>query len=149
MSAPSLDGRPHSLAAVQDEIVGEMAALEGPLEKYEYLAGLGRALEAPEPSIRDEAHAVPGCQSRVWIRSELRGERLHIQADGEAMITRGIIALLLRVLDQRSPGEIMEADLFFLDRTGLGAHLSPSRANGLSAMVRRIRQQAADSLKSV
>ena len=142
MSDPASNGGGRSMAAVQREIVEEMEGLDGPLEKYGYLVGLGRALEEPVPSIRDSVHAVPGCQSRVWIRADLEGDHLRIRADGEAMITRGIIALLLRVLDDRTPEEIAEGDLFFLDRTGLGAHLSPSRANGLSAMVRQIRTLA-------
>lgn len=133
------------MAAVQDEIVAEMAQLREPLQKYEYLIGLGRALEPPRESIRQDEYAVPGCQSRVWIRAELDQGRLRIAADGEAMITRGIIALLLRVLDGRTPTEILEEELFFLDRTGLGAHLSPARSNGLGAMVRQIRQHAEEA----
>lgn len=145
MSEPAPPEAPPSLTAVQEEIIAEMAGLEDPLDKYDYLVGLGRALEMPEDSIREAEHAVPGCQSRVWIRTELRGGRLRIAADGEAMITRGIIALLLRVLDGRPPIDILEADLFFFDRTGLQAHLSPSRANGLAAMVRQIREQTAEA----
>jgi cysteine desulfuration protein SufE len=132
------DGTP-AMAAVQEEIVAEMASLEGSLQQYAYLVELGRALPVPEEPIRQEAYAVPGCQSRVWIRAELKGGRMHIAADGEAMITRGIIALLLRVLDGRAPAEILDGDLFFLDRTGLRTHLSPARGNGLAAMVQRIR----------
>ena len=134
---------PASMDAVQEEIIAEMAGLDDPLDKYEYLVALGREMETPAPAIRREAHAVPGCQSRVWIRTELRDGRLRIQADSEAMITRGIIALLLRVLDDRAPARIRDADLFFLDETGLRAHLSPSRANGLANMVREIRRHAA------
>jgi cysteine desulfuration protein SufE len=128
-----------SMASVQDEIVAEMAGLDGSLKQYAYLVELGRALETPEPSIRQEAHQVPGCQSRVWITAELRGGRMRISADGEAMITRGIIALLLRVLDGRTPTEILDGNLYFLDRTGLKTHLSPARGSGLAAMVQRIR----------
>jgi cysteine desulfuration protein SufE len=132
------DGVP-SMASVQEAIVAELAGLEDTLKKYAYLVELGRALPAPEEPIRQDAHEVPGCQSRVWIRAELRGGRMRIAADGDAMITRGIIALLLRVLDGRTPAEILDGDLFFLDRTGLTTHLSPARGNGLAAMVRRIR----------
>jgi cysteine desulfuration protein SufE len=142
--APTAGARP-SMDAVQDEIIADMAHLDGALKKYEYLVRLGRALEVPEASIRTPAHAVPGCQSQVWIRSELHNGRLRILADSEAMIIRGIISLLLRVLDGRTPPEILEGELYFLDRTGLGPHLSPARANGLAAMVRQIRQHAADA----
>jgi cysteine desulfuration protein SufE len=135
-----------SMASVQEEIVAEMAGLDDNLKRYAYLVELGRALTAPEESIRQDAHEVPGCQSRVWIRAELRGGRMRISADGDAMITRGIIALLLRVLDGRAPAEILSGELFFLDRTGLRAHLSPARGNGLAAMVRRIRSCAEDAV---
>jgi len=109
---------------------------------------LGRALKEPEESIRQDAHAVPGCQARAWIRAEVSGGRLRIRADSEAMITRGIIVLLLRVLDGRTPAEILEGELYFLDRTGLAAQLSPVRANGLASMVREIRRQAAEAAAS-
>lgn len=134
-----------SIDAVQNEIVHEMSDLHDPLEKYEYLVRLGRALTVPDGGVRLDEHSVAGCQSRVWIRAELRGGRLHMAADSDAMITRGIIALLLRVLDGRMPGEILRTELFFLDRTGLSTHLSPARANGLAAMVRRIRSCAQDA----
>lgn len=133
---------PPSMAAVQEMIVAEMAELDDPLRKYEYLVSLGRTLEDAGDSIRQQDHAVPGCQSQVWIRARLQDGRLRLQADSDAMITRGIVALLLRVLDGRTPAEILDADLFFLDRTGLQAHLSPSRANGLANMVRQIRKRA-------
>jgi cysteine desulfuration protein SufE len=136
-----LSSRP-SLAAVQEEIIAEMAGLDGLIQKYEYLVALGRALDAPDGSLRRAEHVVPGCQSQVWIRAEAHGGVLEIEADSDAMITRGIIALLLRVLHRRTPSEILDADLFFLDRTGLGSHLSPARANGLAAMVREIRRHA-------
>lgn len=136
---------PPSMAAVQDEIVVEMAGLQDPLKKYEYLVERGRALEVPDAGIRQPAHAVPGCQAQVWIRAELHQGRLRITADSDAMITRGIISLLLRVLDRRTPAEILDGELFFLDRTGLGSHLSPARANGLAAMVRQIRRHAEEA----
>jgi cysteine desulfuration protein SufE len=135
-----------SMAEVQDAIVADMASLDGTLRKYEYLVRLGQSLAVPEASIRHPAHAVPGCLSQVWIRSELQAGHLRILADSDAMIIRGIIALLLRVLDGRTPAEILEEELYFLDRTGLGSHLSPTRANGLAAMVRQIRQHAGDTL---
>lgn len=139
------NGRRPSVAAVQEQIVAEMAGLGDTLEKYEYLVSRGRAHQALDDSLRQDEHVVPGCASRVWIRSRLRDGLLHIEADSEALITRGIIALLLRVLDRRPPAEILDGDLFFLDRTGLGAHLSPARSNGLAAMVRQIRRLAEEA----
>jgi cysteine desulfuration protein SufE len=133
------DGEARSMSAAQDEIVAEMSDLEDWLAKYEYLVARGRELNVEDEEIRTEEHAISGCQSSVWIRAELRGGRVHLCADSDAMITRGIIALLLRVLDGRPPREVACAELYFLDRTGLRTHLSPARANGLAAMVQRIR----------
>jgi cysteine desulfuration protein SufE len=131
-----------SLGQVQDRVVEEMAGLDR-LAKYEYLVGLGQGLASPD-GIRSDEYAVPGCQSRVWIQAELRDGRLRLFADSDAMITRGIIALLLRVLDGRPPAEVAHADLYFLEQTGLSTHLSPSRANGLAAMVKQIRTYAGE-----
>ncbi|MFW6084490.1 MAG: SufE family protein [Gemmatimonadota bacterium] len=135
-----------ALDRAQEEVVEEMAGLEDHLEKYRYLVELGRRLDSPD-GIRSEEHAVPGCQNRVWLRAELRDGRLRLFADSDALITRGIIALLLRVLDGRPPAEVVDAELYFLEETGLASHLSPSRANGLTAMVKRIRRHAGEHLE--
>lgn len=144
-AADERGGRP-SMAAVQEAIVAEMAGLDDMLEKYGYLVSRGRAQGDGDATLRQDDHAVPGCQSRVWIRTRLRNGRLLIEADSDAMITRGIISLLLRVLDGRTPSEILEDDLFFLDRTNLRSHLSPARANGLAMIVRQIRRHAEDAV---
>jgi len=142
MTGCAAEERRGSIAAVQEEIVAELAEAETVLQKYEYLVRMGRGLASPAPSLRQAEHLVPGCQSRVWIRAVHQDGRLRIEADSEALITRGIISLLLRVLDGRPPAEILDGELFFLDRTGLGPHLSPARANGLAAMLRQIRKHA-------
>jgi cysteine desulfuration protein SufE len=134
-----------SIVAAQQEIVAELAGLEDMLQKYEYLVRQGVAHQAPDDSLRHERHAVQGCQARVWIRAELRDGLLHLEADSDAMITRGLVALLLRVLDGRTPAEILGTELFFLDRTGLGSHLSPARGNGMAAMVRQVRRHAEEA----
>jgi cysteine desulfuration protein SufE len=126
---------------VQDGIIREMSALEDRLAKYEYLVELGRALTSPE-NIRTDDNRVSGCQSQVWIRAEVEDGLLRFHADSDALITRGIIALLLRVLDGREPEQILSASLYFLEDTGLATQLSPSRANGLTAMVKEIREHA-------
>lgn len=128
-------------AEIQDEIVREMSGLQDRLEKYEYLVDLGRQLRSPN-GIRTEEHAVPGCQARVWIRADLTDGRLRLFADSDAMITKGIIALLLRVLDGHPPSEVANVELRFLDETGLRTYLSPARANGLAAMVDHIQSCA-------
>jgi cysteine desulfuration protein SufE len=141
-------GAGEALDAVQDEIIVEMSGLEDALATYEYLVRVGRGLTLEEDGLRSEEHLVSGCQSRVWIRTELREGRLRVFADSDAMITRGIIALLLRVVDRRCPADVTGADLYFLSETGLSEHLSPARANGLRAIVARIRSFAEESLGS-
>jgi cysteine desulfuration protein SufE len=127
----------------QDRIIQEMCGLESQLDKYEYLVGLGRELVSPG-DIRAEENRVPGCQSQVWIRAEGEDGLLRLYADSDALITRGIIALLLRVLDARKPDQILNVPLRFLEETGLDTELSPSRANGLAALVQEIRKHAAE-----
>ncbi len=134
-----------SLHEVQDEILGEMAGLTEPLAKYEYLVAQARALPAADPAIRTDRNAISGCQVSVWLKAELQAGRLRLSGDSDALINKGILALLLRVLDGRTPAEIVGADLYFLDRSGLRTHLSPARANGLAAVVERIRAYAAES----
>ncbi len=147
MTAPTSSGTPEALDRAQDGIIAEMSVLEDWLATYEYLVRLGQALTVDDDGLRSDEHSVSGCQSRVWIRTELRGGRVRIFADSDAAITRGIIALLLRVLDDRSPDEIVGSELYFLDRTGLSKHLSPARGNGLRAIVQRIRGSAEASLR--
>ncbi len=129
---------------VQDEIVAEMTALGDGLETYRYLVARGRELPPAGDAIRTDENAIGGCQTTVWIAAELEGDALRLRADSDAMITRGILALLLRVLDGRPCSEVAAADLYFLDRTGLRTHLSPARANGLAGIVDRIRACAAE-----
>ncbi len=131
-----------SLHDAQDEIIAEMSGLADRLDQYEYLIAQGKALQAPDEGIRTDEYAIRGCQASVWVRADLVGGRLHLSADSDALINRGIIALLLRVLDNRPPAEILDADLYFLDRTGLRTQLSPARANGLGSLVKRIRELA-------
>lgn len=123
------------MSAVEDEIVAEMTGLEDSIERYQYLVRQGEALPEPSVDIRAEEFAVPGCQSRVWIRKTEVDDRVRIEADSDAAITKGMIALIVRVLGGRPVSEVRGAELAFLDRTGLRGQLSPSRANGLAAMV--------------
>ena len=143
------DGEAHSRGRVEEtesEIISEFARSADLTAKYEHLVRLGRDLPASE-GIRADANRVAGCQSRVWVRTELRRGRLRIEADSDAMIVRGLIALLLRLFDDRSPEEILAAGLRAFDETGLRAHLSPARSNGLAAIVRRIREDAASAVE--
>ena len=126
----------------QQQIVDEFAVFDDWMDRYAYLIELGH--DVPQIDARDktEQNLIRGCQSRVWLSCTHQDGRLHFRADSDAIITRGIIALLIRVLDGHTPQEILDADMTFLDTIGLKEHLSPTRSNGLTAMVLRIRTYA-------
>lgn len=127
----------------QEEIIEEFEGLTDWMDRYAYLIELGSALpELPEKE-KVPSNLIEGCQSRVWIAAG-RGERKEVEfhADSDAMIVKGIVSLLLRVLSGHTPDEILGADLYFIDRIGLSEHLSPTRSNGLVAMVKQIRNYA-------
>lgn len=127
---------------VQEEIIEEFSVFEDWLDKYDYLIGLSETLPAIAPEHRTDQYLIQGCQSRVWIDAALRDGRIYFTADSDAIITKGIIALLIRVLDGRTPREILDTELYFIDAIGLGANLSPTRANGLLSMVKQMRLYA-------
>ena len=110
--------------------------------KYDYLIGLSETLPAIAPEHRTERYLIEGCQSRVWVDAKLEDGRVYYAADSDAIITKGIIALLIRVLNGRTPQEILDTELYFIDAIGLAANLSPTRANGLAAMVKQMRLYA-------
>lgn len=126
----------------QDEIISEFEGLTDWMDRYAYIIELGNALDALPESEKTPANLIEGCQSRVWIAADRRGDKVEFRGDSDAMIVKGIVALLLRVLSGHTPDEILDADLYFIDRIGLKEHLSPTRSNGLVAMVRDIRNYA-------
>lgn len=127
---------------VQEEIIDEFSIFDDWLDKYDYLISLSDQLPAIAPERRTEQYVIQGCQSRVWVDARLEGGRVYYSADSDAIITKGIIALLIRVLNGRTPKEILDTDLYFIDRIGLSANLSPTRANGLVAMIKQMRLYA-------
>ena len=128
---------------VQDEIIAEFEVFDEWLDKYEYLIELSRELPAIDEKHRTEEYLIKGCQSRVWIDARLDDEgKILSSADSDAIITKGIIALLIRVMNHRTPDEIINADLYFIDRIGLKENLSPTRANGLLAMIKQMKLYA-------
>jgi cysteine desulfuration protein SufE len=131
-----------TIKKAQEHIVDVFAGRGDWFDRYEYLIALGRSLAPLDERYKTEEYALGGCQSQVWIRAELEEGFLHIEADSDSLITRGILALLVKVVDRQPPGEIAAADLFFLKDIGLSTNLSPSRANGLELIVRRIRSLA-------
>lgn len=127
---------------IQDEIIEEFAVFDDWLDKYDYLIGLSESLPPIAPEHRTAQYLIEGCQSRVWIDARLDEGRVFFGADSDAIITKGIIALLIRVLNGRTPREILDTELYFIDAIGLSANLSPTRANGLAAMVKQMRLYA-------
>lgn len=127
----------------QDEIIEEFEGLTDWMDRYAYIIELGNTLPDFPEADKTPENLIEGCQSRVWIaaRREKDG-RIKFEADSDALIVKGIVALLMRVLNERTPREILDADLYFIDKIGLSDHLSPTRSNGLVAMVRQIRDYA-------
>ncbi len=127
---------------IQEEIIEEFAVFDEWLDKYDYLIGLSETLPKIDPAHRTEQYLIEGCQSRVWIDARMEEGRVRFTADSDAIITKGIIALLIRVLDGRTPQQILDTELYFIDAIGLSANLSPTRSNGLAAMVKQMRLYA-------
>lgn len=127
---------------IQDEIQEEYEALPDWMDRYALLIESGSELPALAESKKTPENLIDGCQSRVWISAELRDGRVHFEADSDALIVKGIIALLLRVLNDQTPADILAADLYFIPRIGFEANLSPTRANGLVAMLKQIKRYA-------
>ena len=134
---------------LQDEVIEEFQDFDDWMDKYQMLIDLGNDLEPLDEHDKTEQNLIDGCQSRVWIKADYADGLIRFTAESDALIVKGIIALLIRVLSGHSPKEILDADLYFIDRIGLRDHLSPTRSNGLLAMVKQIKAYAlAYSLKS-
>ncbi len=120
-----------------------MTGIDDWLDRYAYIIDLGSTLQPLQEDKKNPANLIEGCQSRVWIDAEKKPDgKIHFEADSDALIVKGIVALLMRVLNDRTPDEVLGADLYFIDRIGLSEHLSPTRSNGLVAMVKQIRNYA-------
>lgn len=126
----------------QDEVIEEFADFTDWMDKYQLLIDLGNGLKPLDDKYKTEDNLIDGCQSRVWLQADMRDGLLYFTAESDALIVKGIIALLIRVLSGHTPQEIIDADLYFIDRIGLKDHLSPTRSNGLLAMIKQIRVYA-------
>jgi cysteine desulfuration protein SufE len=126
----------------QDRVIEEFSELTEWSDKYEYLIDLGKELAPLNPAYKTDLHAVKGCQSKVWVHADIRDGRIYLQADSDAIITKGIIALLIRVLSGQKVEDVANADLYFIDAIGLKSHLSPTRSNGLKSMIQHIKSYA-------
>lgn len=127
---------------LQDEVIEEFSEFTDWMDKYQMLIDLGNELEPLDEQHKTESNLIDGCQSRVWLQCDEKDGRLIFTADSDALIVKGIIALLIRVVSNHTPKEIIDADLYFIDRIGLREHLSPTRANGLLAMTKQMKMYA-------
>jgi len=126
----------------QDEVIEEFEDFTDWMDKYQMLIDLGNDLEKLEDKYKTDQNIIDGCQSRVWVQCDYVDGKMMLTADSDALIVKGIIALLIRVLSGHTPKEILDTDLYFIDRIGLRDHLSPTRSNGLLAMIKQIRLYA-------
>ena len=127
---------------IQHEIVEEFSVFEDWMDKYSYLIELGNDLKALDPREKTDEYLIKGCQSRVWLLSDFIDGKIVFKGESDAVIVKGLVALLLRVVSYRTPEEILNNELFFIDEIGLKQHLSPTRSNGLLSMIKQIRLYA-------
>jgi cysteine desulfuration protein SufE len=135
-----------SINELQDEVIEEFALFDDWMEKYEYIIDLGKELPLIDVAKKTEDRLIHGCQSRVWVEAEVFENRMRFTADSEAIITKGIISLLIRVLSNQTPENIVKSELYFIGKIGLQEHLSPTRANGLVGMINRLKNEALKQL---
>ena len=126
----------------QDEIIEEFEGLDDWMDRYSVIIDMGNAMPALDEQYKTADNLIDGCQSRVWLQADCIDGTMHLQADSDAIIVKGIISMLVRVLDGATPQEVLDADLYFIERIGLREHLSPTRSNGLLAMIKQIRAYA-------
>lgn len=127
---------------IQDEIIQEFADFDDWMDRYQLLIDLGSSQPKLDDKYKTEQNLIDGCQSRVWLQADMKDGLLHFQAESDALIVKGIVALLLRVLSDHTPEEILRADLYFIESIGLREHLSPTRSNGLLSMLRQMKLYA-------
>ena len=127
---------------IQDEIIEEFASFDDWMDKYQMLIDIGNEQEPLDEKYKVESNLIDGCQSRVWLQADYHDGIIDFAAESDALIVKGIVSLLIRVLSGHTPQEILDADLYFIDQIGLKEHLSPTRSNGLLAMVKQIRMYA-------
>ena len=131
-----------SINELQDEVIAEFSDFDDWMDRYQMLIDLGNELPPLDEKYKTEQNLIEGCQSRVWLQADMKDGEIIFQADSDALIVKGIIALLIRVLSNHTPGEILNADLYFIDKIGLKDHLSPTRSNGLLSMIKQMRMYA-------
>ena len=131
-----------TIQEVETQIVDEFAALDDWLDKYDLILDMGKSLPPIDPEFRTDQYIISGCQSKVWLHASYHDGKVYFAADSDAIITKGIVSMLIKVLSDRSPEEIQNARLTFIDQIGLKEHLSPTRSNGLASMVKQMKLYA-------
>ncbi|WP_026754558.1 SufE family protein [Sediminibacter sp. Hel_I_10] len=131
-----------SISEIQEEIIEEFAMFEDWEERYQYMIDLGKSLPLIDEKYKTEDHIIKGCQSRVWVHAAMNDDKVEFTADSDAIITKGIIAILIRAFSNQNPNAIIEANTDFIDKIGLKEHLSPTRANGLVSMIKQLKMYA-------
>ena len=136
----------NTILEAENEIIEEFELFDDWMDKYNYIIEQGKSLPLIDPQYKDDAHLIPGCQSQVWLHAEMCDGKLIFRADSDAIITKGIINLLIRVLSGHTPKEILDCDLAYIDKIGIKEHLSPTRSNGLVSMIQQIKGYAQNNL---
>lgn len=131
-----------TISEIQEDIVDEFSMFDDWMQRYEYMIDLGKSLPIIDESLKTEDRLIKGCQSKVWLNAELKEDKVIFTADSDAIITKGIIAILIRVFSNQKPEDIIEANTVFIDKIGLKEHLSPTRANGLVSMIKQLKLYA-------
>ena len=131
-----------TIKELQDEVIEEFSDFDDWMDKYQLLIDLGNEQEPLAPEYKNDQNLIDGCQSRVWLQADLVDGKVEFQAESDALIVKGIIALLIKVVSDHTPDEILENELYFIEAIGLKEHLSPTRSNGLLAMVKQMRMYA-------
>ena len=124
---------------IQENLIEDFSFFEDWTQKYEYMIELSKTLDKMDNSLKNDTNLIKGCQSKVWLNAEFKNGKINFQADSEAIITKGIIAILLMVFNDKKPDQIIKSDISFIEKIGLKEHLSPNRANGLYSMIKQIK----------
>jgi cysteine desulfuration protein SufE len=130
------------IAEIEAQIIEEFSIFDDWMDKYNYLIEMGKEMKVIDEKYKVQNNLITGCQSRVWLHAEYRDGKIWFSADSDAVITRGLVSLMIRVLDGQSPDDILNADLGFVERIGLKEHLSPTRSNGLTSMIKQMKLYA-------
>ncbi len=133
---------------IQDQIINDLSSRDDLTDKYRYIVDLAKRLESPEDNLRSEENRIKGCQSNVWIRTDYNDNKIYLWGDSDSLIMKGMLALLIRVFNNQSPQNIVNADLYFIYKTGLNVNLSPASADGLIAIINHIKKSVEQVMKN-